>query len=391
MALAGRATPERLGLPMGGDMDLRIPGCAALFAAALLWQISQSARGQARQWPRMFHLFTALIALQISAAFWAPSGARIEQATWDLLSLWILVLITVVFSAGDPRRAARILLALLLAAGIAYAVAALVTGPQLGGRYSAFGGGPNIFVRVVALGIIASVGLFAISRKWWLLIPLPLLAAAAVLSGSRGGLVALVGAATAFFVLFARRRFVLLVGTLVIGGAVSWGVWSLVGARFEEVAERRYSTTGIQQGDFSARPELLSHAWEMFKRNPITGAGMDSFQVEVGFGYPHNYFAGLAAETGLVAILLAVLVIGSWWRQGRRWSAAPGEQITCAVGAIYVLLASMFSGDYFDTRFCWILAVVAVLGARPKTYPSRNQMEIPPWHHTSPRRGASSF
>lgn len=242
-----------------------------------------------------------------------------------------------------------------------------------------------------ALGIIASVGLFAISRKWWLLLPLPMLATAGVLSGSRGGLVALVGAATAFFVLFARRRIVVLLGTVVVGGAVSWGVWSLVGARFAEVAETRYSTTGIQNGDFSARPELLAHAWEMFKRNPIAGVGMDSFHVEVGIGYPHNYFAGLAAETGLLALLLAALTIAAWWREGRRWSAAPGEQIACAVGAIYILLASMFSGDYFDTRFCWILAVVAVLRPRPTNDRSRHPMEIALWHQTTGRRAASSF
>ncbi|MCM0675384.1 O-antigen ligase family protein [Micromonospora phytophila] len=360
VALAGRISPDRAGLPMIGFDDLRKPACVVLLGAAILWQANLWARGAARPWPPFFGAFTALIAVQLLAALWAPFGARVDQAVWDLGLLWVVVLLATAFTAGDPRRAARVLLVLMLVAGLAYAVGALHAGPQVGGRLSAFGGGPNVFVRVVSLGMIAAVTLAAVSRRWWFLLPVPLLGTAAVLSGSRGGLVALIGAATVFLVFFARRRASILVGTLVIGGLASWLVWSVVGDAFVSVAESRYSTAGIQQGGFSVRPELLSVAWQMFLEHPLAGAGMDSFYATSGIGYPHNYLAGLAAETGVLALGLVVFAAFRWWWDGRPWSAAPLEQIGCAVGAVYILLASMFSGDYYDTRFCWILAVVAV-------------------------------
>ncbi|TYB38701.1 O-antigen ligase family protein [Micromonospora sp. AP08] len=386
VALAGRFSLDRAGLPIPGGGDLRKPLCAALLGVAILWQVIRTTRGEAGPWPRLFLAFSALVGFQLLAALWAPWGARVDQATWDLVFLWVLVLVTVAFSAGDPRRAATVLLVLMLVAGVVYAVGALQAGPQSQGRYSAFGGGPNVFVRVVSLGVIASVTLALRSRRWWLLLPLPLLGAAAVLSGSRGGLVALVGAAVIFFVFFARRRASILIGTVLVGGLVSWTVWTAIGETVTSVAATRYSSTGIESSDFSARPELLSAAWEMFLSHPLTGAGLDSFNATVGIGYPHNYLAGLAAETGVIAVGLLVFAICRWWRDGRPWSAAPKEQIGCAVGAIYILLASMFSGDYFDTRFFWILAVVAVQRSVRRPRNIGQKQEVAPWQSSRGNR-----
>ncbi|MFI7488919.1 O-antigen ligase family protein [Micromonospora echinaurantiaca] len=360
VALAGRFTLDRAGFSIYSGQDLRTPACLGLLGVTLVWHVSQTVRGQVQRWPWFFLIFSALIGVQMLAFLWAPFGARTDKALWDLLTLWILVLVTTALTAGDPQRAARVLLILMLVAGMAYAVAALAAGPQSQGRYSAFGGGPNVFVRVVAMGLIASIALAVLSRRWWLLLPLPLLGAAAVLSGSRGGLVALIGAATIFFVFFARRRASILLGTVLVGGLSAWLVWATVGERFASVAETRYSNAGIQSSDYSTRPELLSAAWSMFLEHPVAGAGLDSFYAAIGFGYPHNYLAAVAAETGLIGLGLLALAVCRWWWDGRPWSAISKEQIGCAVAAIYILLTSMFSGDYFDTRFFWILAVVAV-------------------------------
>ncbi|MGS2618169.1 O-antigen ligase family protein [Micromonospora sp. LZ34] len=360
VALAGRFTLDRAGLSIYNGQDLRIPACLGLLGVTLVWHVSQTVRGRAQPWPRFFLVFSALIGVQMLAFLWAPFGARTDKALWDLLTLWILVLVTTALTVGNPRRAARVLLVLMLVAGIAYALGALAAGPQSQGRYSAFGGGPNVFVRVVAMGLIASIALAVLSRRWWLLSPLPLLGTAAVLSGSRGGLVALVGAAMIFFVFFARRRASILLGTVLVGGISAWLVWAAVGERFASVAETRYSSAGIESSDYSTRPELLSAAWRMFLEHPLAGAGLDSFYAAIGFGYPHNYLTAVAAETGLIGLGLLVFAICRWWWDGRPWSLIPKEQIGCAVAAIYILLTSMFSGDYFDTRFFWILAAVAV-------------------------------
>jgi O-antigen ligase len=381
VALAGRVTFQRAGLPAVVAGDLRRPACAALLAAAVLWHVTLSARGLSRTWPAFLAPFTALIGWQLLGSIWAPWGVGIELAVWDLLLLWALVWCTAAFATGDPRRAARVLLLLALVAAVAYAVGGLYAGPGAQGRVSAFGGGPNVFVRVVALGMIAAVALAVASRRWWLLLPVPLLGTAAVLSGSRGGLVALVGTATIFFVFFLRRRrAAVLAGTLALGAAASWAVWQVMGGTLASLAASRYSTDRLQRNDYSGRPELLSTAWRLFREHPWFGAGMQSFDTATGMGYPHNYVAGLAAESGIVAVALLAWVVVRWCRDGSPWSAAAPEQIGCAVAAVYVLLASMFSGGYYDTRFCWIFAVVAVvrLPGRPVVVGSRREVRSGP-------------
>ena len=395
VALAGRFSLDRVGLPTYGVPDLRVPGCILLVLGTLGWYARRWARGLRPAWPPpMVLLFTALIGVQLVSALWAPPGARLGKVGWDLAVLLVLVLAAMVLSADDPARAARVLLVLMLAAALVYALGAILTGPQALGRYSAFGGGPNVFVRVVCLGTIAAVTLGAARRGWLLLMPVPLLAAAALLSGSRGGLVALVGAAVAFLVLFAPRiRLGYLIAVGAVGTLGTWAVWTLLtrGAAATAVATtmagNRYSISGVQQGGFSDRRMLFSWAGRLFLDHPVSGAGLDGFYATFDVGDPHNYLLALAAEGGIVAVGLALAAALACWRGGRPWAAASREQIGCAVAAVYVAVASSFSGDYYDTRFLWIFAVVAVL--RPTGAPSRPNRSAVDLHPAveSPARG----
>ena len=363
VALAGRFSLDRVGLPTYGVPDLRVPGCVLLVLGTLGWYAKRWVSGPRPSGPPpMVLFFSALIGVQLMSALWSPPGARLGKAAWDLVALLLLVLVATALSAGDPARAARVLLVLMLGAAVLYTVGALLAGPGDQGRYSAFGGGPNVFVRVVCLGIIAAVTLARFRRGWLLLLPLPLLAAGAVLSGSRGGLLSLVAAGVAFVVLFPRRvRVAYLIIVVAILALSAWTVSILPGNAPQTMAGNRYSVGGVQQGGFSSRPMLISRAWSLFQDHPLSGGGLDSYHATFGFVYPHNYLLALAAESGVVAVALFLAAAVRFWCDGRPWSAAPREQVGCAVAAIYVAVASNFSGDYFDTRFFWILAVVALL------------------------------
>lgn len=365
LALAGRFSPDRLGLPTYGVSDLRVPGCLLLVLGALAWYAKGWSRGRRPSWPPpMVLLFVALIGVQLVSALWSPPGARLDKAAWDLVALLILVVAAAVLSAGDPARSARVLLVLMLGAAIVYTVGALAVGPGDQGRYSAFGGGPNVFVRVVCLGIIGAVTLARLRRRWLLLLPLPLLVSGAVLSGSRGGLVSLVAAGVAFVVLFPRRvRITYLLTVVAVVTLSAWTVSTLADDGWQAMSENRYSVAGVQEGGFSSRLMLISQAWSLFVDHPVSGGGLDSYHATFGIVYPHNYLLALAAESGVVAVALFLAAAVRFWRDGRPWSAAPREQVGCAVAAIYIAVASNFSGDYFDTRFFWILAVVALLRA----------------------------
>lgn len=364
VALAGRFSLDRVGLPTYGLADLRVPGSILLGLGALFWYRKLSARGLRPSWPPMVLVFTALIAVQLTSALWSPPGARLGKAAWDLAALLILVLAATVLSAGDPARAARVLLVLMVAAAIVYAVGALLSGPQDQGRYSAFGGGPNVFVRVMCMGMIAAITLGAARRLW--LLPLPLLVAGAMLSGSRGGLLSLVAAAVAYVVLFRRRvRVTYLIAVVAIVALAAWAVWMLPtdapATGGATMVANRYSMSGVQESGFSYRPLLLSYAWHLFVDHPLAGAGLDSYHAVFNQVYPHNYLVGLAAESGIVAVGLALTAGLCFWRDGRPWAGASREQVGCAMAAVYIAVASNFSGDYYDSRFFWLLAVVALL------------------------------
>jgi len=386
VALAGRFQMERDFPIIGTVTDLRLPGCLLLAIAAFFWRISRFRQEDSIAWPRFLSIFTLLIGFQLLSALWSPADARVAQAAWNLAALWIIVVATAAFATGDPERAARVLLTLAFATGIVWSIAALAAGPQTQGRYAAFGGGPNVFVRVVCLAIIASVTLAAVKRRWTLFLPLPFLAAMAILSGSRGGVVAFITAAIAFMLFLApRRRLSLAMGTIIVGSLVAWASWTLLGDDMATLIDGRYTVSAVQQGNFSTRPLLFSYAWSTFLERPLSGAGLDSYFVNFGVDYPHNYMLAIAAESGIAAVALAALTFIYWWRDGRPWSHAPKAQIGCAVAAIYIALASNFSGDHYDTRFMWIFAVVATLRPRQSNAAIGRQERRP--HGTYPRFG----
>src|SRR5207248_146515 len=78
--------------------------------------------------------------------------------------------------------------------GVLYALGGASGQWNLEERAAAFGGGPNIYVRVVGTGLLASIYFWAKSGNWWWMAASPILFLSALLSGSRGGMLGLVAA-----------------------------------------------------------------------------------------------------------------------------------------------------------------------------------------------------
>ena len=76
-----------------------------------------------------------------------------------------------------------------------------------------------MFVRIEILGVIFAVGLAVLGARRWVLLPVPLLLVAAVLSGSRGGLVAFLLVGVGFAVVSRGRG-----RTMVLAGFIATGV-----------------------------------------------------------------------------------------------------------------------------------------------------------------------
>ncbi|AEB43907.1 O-antigen ligase family protein [Micromonospora maris] len=366
--IAGRLTMSRWGISEAGDLEIRLPLLGLLLTWFLLWPWA-TRRELSEGWPTAMKLVVLHLGVLILAGMWADPQARVWRSIFDLLVVLTMVGIAIVATRWDPRQAALQFVVMLYATGIFFALVGLATASFSDrGRLAALGGGPNVFVRFMVLGLLAAIVLAVHRKRLWYLAPVPLLGYAALLSGSRGGLISALLIALVALLWYARR----IRPRYVIGGALL----ALVGLRFLTNTDtdgrlgwiyRRYSIESLTENQYASRPELLRQALDIFNQHPIAGGGIDSFAATYAPGqsgaYAHNYFASVAADTGtvglcvLAAALLAILVSAA-----RNLSHATAPQAGLVFGALFILTASNFSGDYYDSRIGWVLLAVALTG-----------------------------
>jgi O-antigen ligase len=118
------------------------------------------------------------------------------------------------------------------------------------------------------------------------------------------------------------------------------------------------------------RDLLLKHGVQMFLHQPVLGAGVgafagsvpDSLHPDQFYQYPHNVLVELAAETGVIGLLLvfAPLVAGwaiLFWRGVHEGS--PQIAVILLITAVFFTVASV-SGDIPSDRGLWIFGIVAL-------------------------------
>ncbi len=366
VALMGQFTLDRLDIEQFGELDLRFVAFPALVAAVLLWRFQPGHRDYRHVWPPTSLWAIAMVAYLALTAFWAPHEARISESVTDLAFLGLLIVVATVVSAPDPARARRLTLAAMYLAAVVYALAGVLIGETDGqGRTTAFAGGPNVYTRVVLLGVVAAIALTALYGRRLFLLAIPLLASAALLPASRGAIVAALATVVVFGAVtwghWSRRAIGLAVlvtaGTLVV-------TWSLLPPAALDVVRRRFVDQVFQRTELSGRPELISQALTMFVDDPLIGAGLDSYFVRFGLGvgleYPHNLVLDLAATGGVVALAIFGMFVVALVRDCRPLRPMTADQLAMLLSACYLGAASMFSGEFYDSRFFWVFAVLAV-------------------------------
>jgi len=369
--LAGRFTLDRIGLTVPVLNDVRV----LLFAVVLLaFALEVNAAGF-----RPLHLAPARRALQpillffayqALSASWAPGNAVVLDVLGDLAAMAVLVVVYTGLAEWDRDRVLRVTLACQFAAAWAYFLyGASGRGSTEVGRWTAFGGGPNVFVRVEALGLLAAAYFyFRSGGKFIWLASAPMFLVGIVASGSRGGLVSL-GLTTAIalrsLVRFMRRHGALKpLATLPLIGAV---VWLLFGETIMLLINNRFLATTLQQRHTSDRDVLYEKGFWLFVERPVTGAGVHGFYAITDLGpgekYVHNLPLAVAAEGGAVGLLLLALALWAVRREYARVAKARRslESRTAAYCGIFIFGASLFSGDYYDTRLLWILFLLAAI------------------------------
>jgi O-antigen ligase len=215
--------------------------------------------------------------------------------------------------------------------------------------------------------------------------------AATLLTYSRGGMLAL--SVILVLALIAhrvdRRR--------MIGGAVAlFALLLLLPASFT----RRFVTieqilpgseeTIHRDSSFEKRRLLTATAWVTFKNNPLLGVGAGNYTVwfdhyaeQVGSEargyddpgeahYPHNLYLEIAAETGLVGLIIFAVIVSvtlAHLRAANRALAEDGLNEAAAVAKAFelavigYLISSLFLHGHFQ-RYLWLMFGLAAALAR---------------------------
>lgn len=383
--LSGQFGLARVGLDvpvLGDDVRPLLFACLGVMVAA---DHHRRGRTMPAREPRPDPALAVLVlfAYQILSSLWAPERAQVGDRVADIVYLALLVLVYATFARWDLERTVHVSAICSYAAGLVYvAVAAAGFGHDASGRWAALGGGPNVFVRVMALGVLAGLYLHLRGHRTRWLLGVPLLAVGMFMSGSRGGLVA---AALTFLAILAVaiRRMPL---RLVVRGAlalvpVSFVVWHVAGPTVSAFFHERYTVESLQDRYAAGRDVIFSDGWSLFLAHPVVGTGLDGFYGSVGYltdiPYAHDLPLSVAAEGGLVGLVLFVGAIVVCARAAAAGIARPAVQLCLAVAG-FIAVASLFSGGYYDARQMWIyLVMAATAGVRQPTLTAVRQRYRP--------------
>lgn len=190
---------------------------------------------------------------------------------------------------------------------------------------------------------------------------------ALVMSGSRGGLVALI--AEIFFIVVISRRSqtkeqivlkialaALLVATI-IGSTILIGNYSAL----DRIAE-----TAVSKDPTSSRTQIWSTTWEVVKQNPIFGAGwgalgtaytqFDPMNGRERVEQAHNDYLQLLADAGIFGLLIGAFFVFALAREGwRRLASKDHFRRGVAVGALAACFAILV-----HSLFDFVLHVPAI-------------------------------
>lgn len=330
------------------------------------------------------------VAYGAASALWSPADGALVDGKLVGLALVGLYAVVVAVAASGPRADVFAVWFWRSVAGVTLVLALIgllsLGGP--GGRVAVLGGGPNVYGRLMGLGVYALLLVRLPHRYRTLGISAGgLLAVMMVLSGSRGALVAFAASAAVVLVLVRPRlRAVLKAVPLVavVGAALyHTGVYDLIEASVQERLVRLL----IEEQYTAGRDVLYGAALAMGLDAPVLGAGLAGFSTSELHRYPHNLFLEAFAEGGGVGLLLVTAALALCGRTLVR-TAAGRTDLALRLGLwSYLLVAAMFSGELYDSRLVFVLPLLGAAQSLTPHGPPAPRPGRPPAGRTPPAPG----
>jgi len=233
--------------------------------------------------------------------------------------------------------------------------------------------------RIAGIGLITVIAfLLTIVKSFWirftLLVDSVLLFWVVFVTGGRGPAVSFVISVLVFLALNRKvrkylrnirvKRYLKLTNALVLVGLVVVGV---KGPQWFPVLFSRLKLM-LERGGHSllTRAEYMHMALNIFEASPLLGMGSGALGKEfVGLDvrlYPHNIFFELAAEGGIVALSMFVILLWLAYRNGFKYLRLGVIPVYLITISLFMFLNAMVSGDINDNRmlfmFLGLLTVV---------------------------------
>ena len=302
-------------------------------------------------------------------------GEHVSEA----ISEFIVILqgVLVLLAAGNLMReetvATRAMMTLVAACatraslpflGFAKTSNAVWTG---GERVSALGQNANSAAMILAAGLVALIGL-AYGHRHKSRVGLLLTTAIGALigfavleTGSRGGLLALLGGVLVFALAADTVRIRLRNG-LIASVAISLLIF---GAMHLPVMKNRWEDS-MKTGNMAGREQLYPALWTMFLEKPVLGWGpvTNTYELSSRIGErerplraAHNIVLELLTATGVIGTL--PFLMGAWLCARHAWRARGGDHGVLPLALFCSVLLSNMSGDWIASKLIWLVLAFA--------------------------------
>jgi hypothetical protein len=346
----------------------------AAVAASVLVVLVAALRALTRSRPlRPVHLWIGLLAVSliISFRFSAFDSIRDPAAFSDLTGLLIGLALLAVALVAAPRPG--MIARTIALTGVITAGYALAFGDQADGRLEALGFNPNYLGGLLALPCVAAVGLLRLTRRPMWAAPAAVCLAAIAGTQSRGAFVSAAAGVAVVMVQGRRRRSLTLIATA--GAAL--GLYGGLGP-IERLAAGGRRPADLAY-DTAVRGQVAEFAATVAAQHPIRGIGLGTFASYAAsspdFGIymaTHDDYLRLAAEAGVIALVLFLLLLWRGTKAGRSGGLAVLRAVTVAYAA-GLFFANPLANLIASTPF-W-LSLGCLLAAVPERRSRSNRHE----------------
>jgi O-antigen ligase len=340
------------------------------------------------------------------AAYLITMAASSSDYTGEAVSDFIVVLqgVLVLQAATNlmqnERVARRVMVTLVIACaaraalpflGFARTTNTVWTG---GERVSALGQNANSAAMILAAGLVALIGLTVAqrSKNRLRLVVTGLLAAlmglALLETGSRGGLLALLGAMLVFAFAADTLRVRLRNGAIAL-----LGISLLVFATLQLPVMKNRLEDSMRTGNMAGREQLYPALWQMFLEKPVLGWGpvTNTYELAQRIGErerphraSHNIVLELLTATGLVGAI--PFLVGAWICAQGAWRARRSEHGVMPLALFASVLIANMSGDWIASKLVWLTLAYAFASGRWHGFGAGVSVPAEPGLYRSPDR-----